>query len=61
MLQLALLHRFPLGKFNRANAFPVAARLELVERSRRQVLLQGAEYAANHINNLNSMAELGPG
>ena len=28
MLELALLNRVPFGKFNRANAFPVAARLE---------------------------------
>jgi hypothetical protein len=33
MLQLALLNRVPFGKFNRASAFPVATRPELVDRS----------------------------
>ena len=33
MLQLSLLNRVPFGKFNRASAFPVATRLELVDKS----------------------------
>jgi len=33
MHQLALLNRVPFGKFNRASAFSVAIRLELVDES----------------------------
>jgi hypothetical protein len=33
MPQLAPLNRVPFGKFNRASAFPVATRLELVDKS----------------------------
>ena len=33
MRQLALLNRVPFGKFNRARAFPVATRPELVDKS----------------------------
>jgi hypothetical protein len=33
MLELALLNRVPFGKFNKASAFPVETRLELVDKS----------------------------